>query len=306
MQYDVEIPNYKGSVAAPATTPATTTPAATTATTTTTDTETPHDKAIRLAREKAETEYARLYGDLHLAGTGDPWGLHEKFTHDVNEALGAIPGAETNVNLNYSDIFNKAKTGATTSQQNLLTQGVNALTPTGWEDRYAGSTLDDPILQEILNQQSGELTTNLQQQLDRGQISQGAFDYAKNQLGNLSAGAMSTLQNLGGGVLSGYRTTLDDILSNFNKSIANYQLGGNIKPEDFSKQVGSAAGKFDLRGDIMKAFGNTKLFDPNALISKASSVVGPSNQPVAGSTPAGTGTAQDIEDKRTIGTSGVF
>jgi hypothetical protein len=107
-------------------------------------------------------------------------------------------------------------------------------------------------------------------------------------------------------VLSGYRTRLDDILSNFNKSITNYQLGAPIKAQDFTTQIKGEAGKFDLRGDIMKAFGNTQLFDPNALISKAGSVVGPSNQPLVGGTPQGTGTAQDIEDKRTIGTSGVF
>lgn len=302
--YDIEIPNYKGSKAAtPATTPTTTG----TTTTTTTDEETPQAKARRLAREGAESDYAKYYKDTGLAAD-DPYGLHSRYMDAFNKALGAVPGNETNINLNTKDFFSGAQTGATTAERNELQQGLYGITPQGWQKNYFADTADDAILQQILDQQSGELKGSLEQQLGRGQISQGAYDYALAQMGNLSSGAMQNLQNIGQGVLSGYRTGLDDMVNNFQNSITNYQLGQQLDPTKFGTDLAAKAEgyKGGMSGDIYRAFGNTQLFDPNSLVAKAGSVVGAGNPPTAGGNPQGTGTAQDIEDRRTIGTSGVF
>jgi hypothetical protein len=62
-----------------------------------------------------------------------------------------------------------------------------------------------------------------------------------------------------------------------------------------------------MEGDIRTALGGTELFDPYALIAKAGSAAGASNQPVFGSTAQGTGAAQPIEEQnRSTGTTGIF
>lgn len=294
-----------------ATTPTTTPTTPTTPTKPTTPaapTETPHQKAVRLAREGAAKYYTGAYGDLAL-GAGDPYGVNKRFNDLVNAALTAIPASETTINLNNADLFNKAVTGSTTAQQNILEQAVNKITPSGYQNTYWADTADDAILNEILTGQKNDVTTNFKRQLERGQISQGAYDYAMNQLGSLESGANSQLQSLGGGVISGYRNDITDIVDAFNKEVAGYELGKQINPNTLTSNINTnvAANKAALKGDILKAFGNTQLFDPNALISKAGSVTGPSNQPIQGGNPQGTGAvSQEEQDKRTIGTSGVF
>lgn len=247
---------------------------------------------------------------LHDLGYTDNYGIANRFNDLLSQARQNVPDQATDVGkyFNYGDLFNTATSGAETAERGKLDTSLRGITPTGWQNKYFDDTADDPILNEILAQQKGDLEGTLQRKLDRGQMSQGAYDYALGQEGNLSSAAMGTLQNIGGGVLSKYRTQLGDLASAFGNDVTNYKLGQNVNSGDWTNQL---TGKADtlrsgMKGDIMSALGGTQLFDPNALIAKAGSAVGASNQPAAGATPQGTGSVPLEDTQRSTGTSGVF
>jgi hypothetical protein len=259
--------------------------------------------------------------DLGLTNPNDIADVTTRF----NEALGLVgqnvptTGAPNVSNYyNYSDLLNKAVTGETGQQRATLQGQFQDLTPQGWQESYFGNDKDDPILRQIMNQQGGELVDTLDRKLARGQMTQGAYDYAKNLLGytpgsdtytGQAAGAYSNLQGLGGGVLSGYRSKLGDEATSFQNDITNFSLGKHLDPNAWKTSVGNKATEFGggMEGDIYKALGNTQLFDPNALFAKAGQAGGgAANTPIAGSNPSGTGALVSEEDKRNIGSAGPF
>ena len=252
------------------------------------------------------------YLTKHLADLGytDTYGIGSRFNDLLSGARQNVPGEATDVGkyFDYGDMFNTATAGAQTQQQGKLDTALRQLTPSGWQNKAFADTADDPILQEILSQQQGDTEATLKRKLDRGQMSQGAYDYAEGQMGGLSTAAMGQLQNLGGGVLSKYRSQLGDLAGAFGQDVQGYKLGQNIDTADWKNQIGAKTSSLQgsMKGDIMSALGSTQLFDPNALIARAGSAAGPSNQPVAGSTPQGTGNVPLEEAQRSTGTTGIF
>lgn len=319
-QYDIEIPNYKGSVAA---TPAATTPTTTKKTTTTTPATDPRADAITAANAKGATELARLLKNKGISN--DTYGITEDFNRLLAEAAGTVPtgkdfnSANIGTYFNYEDMFNKAWNTSTDRGRNTAQQQLNQLTPEGWTYNYFQDTADDPILQAILGQQYGETQSNLQRQLERGQISQNAYDYALQQMGandpnaytGLAAKAYQELQGSGGNVLGSYRTGLGDIEKGFQSGVTNYSIGQDLNPGGnyWQSELDKAAQGYrsGMEGDIRRAIGNTTYFDPYSLVSKAGSVTGPSNNPLTGNVAQGQGSVlQQDDQQRTTGTSGVF
>jgi hypothetical protein len=278
------------------------------------------DDAAKLAQEgETAGDVTRYYTGgsdyltRHLADLGftDTYGIGSRFQDALDAAKGLVPKTEENVGsyFNYNDMFDTAKSGATTAERGKLTNAYNTLTPTGWQENYFADTADDPILNAILEEQKGETQSTLDRKLGRGQMSQGAYDYALGQLGKLSGAANSKLQSLGGGVLSGYRDQLGNLANAFNNQVTNYQLGQNVDTGGWGTQLQNKATSLgqNMEGDIRTALGGTELFDPYALIAKAGSAAGASNQPVFGSTAQGTGAAQPLEEQnRSTGTTGIF
>lgn len=248
----------------------------------------------------------------HLADLGytDNYGIGKRFNDLLSGARQNVPGEATDVGkyFDFNDMFNTATAGAQTAEQGKLDTALRGLTPTGWQQKYFADTADDPILQEILAQQKGDLESTLKRKFDRGQMSQGAYDYALGQEGQLSEGAMSNLQNIGGGVLSKYRSQLGDLASAFGNEVSGYKLGQTVDPNAWKTQLTDKQTSLQgsLKGDIMSALGNTQLFDPNALIAKSGSQAGPSNQPITGSNPSGSGSLPLEEEQRSTGTTGIF
>lgn len=257
--------------------------------------------------------------DLGLTNPKDIADITARFNEALGGVAGNIPAGAATVPsfYNYSDLLNKATTAETGQQRADLNAAYQKATPYGWQDKYFGETSDDPILQGVLGQQAGELRDTLDRKLARGQMTQGAYDYAVNQLGynpgstdysGLSSSAYSTLQGIGGGVLGGYKTGLGDIASDFKNQVTNFQLGDVVDPNVFNTNVQNKVGQYQsgMEGDIMKALGSTQLFDPNALFAKAGGAAGPNNAPIAGGNPQGTGVLTGEEDKRNVGTTGPF
>ena len=275
------------------------------------------DKAAadKLAAQKATTaaDVSRLFGEgqsygqqqLGALGYADTYGIMDNYLRELNAAKGRVPTTATDVGsyFNNQDMWKTALAESTSAQTNKLDTALRNLTPAGWTDKYFGSTADDAILNSILSEQQGTASSALQTALARGQISQPQYDAAAAGLANKSTSAMATLQDLGGGVLSKYKTGLTDLANTFSNAVTNYKLGQNVNSGDWQNQIKSTVSGYqgNMRGDILKALGDTKLFDPNALIASGAVAGGATNQP---STPQNAPTEE--EKQRTQSTAGVF
>jgi hypothetical protein len=279
------------------------------------------DKAAAdLAAQKTKTagdintQYTagQAYGSSHLADLGfaDTYGLMDRYNTALNNAKAGVPDTATNVAsyFNPQSYWDTAVNEATGAQRNKLnTEYTNTFTP-GWQkaDQYGfADTADDAILNAIMGEQRTSTQDTLKANLARGQMSQGAYDYAINQMGNQANVGMSNLQNIGGGVLGKYREGLGNTANQYGDRITGYQLGQNVNLGDLTGQLGTQRGGYQtgMRGDILSALGDTKLFDLEKLISSAGVAQGAQNTPLA---TAFNNQQAAVDPNRTTGTTGIF
>jgi hypothetical protein len=283
------------------------------------------DKAAKDAADAAQkTQTQADIGQQYTAGQGygtsqmknlgyaDTYGIMDRYNTALNQAKSSVPGMATDVGkyFNTSDMWNKAISDATSAQRGKLnTQYGNTFKP-GWQQQgqYGfEDTADDAILGAILGEQKTTAQNQLQANLARGTMSQGAYDYALNQLGQQGEAGMSTLQGIGGGVLGGYRGKLGTEADAYSDRITNYALGNNMNINDLTGQLGTMKSGFNtgMRGDILKAMGDTQLFDLSKLVSQAGAATGASNTPLQTAF-ANTPTTTNLDPNRNTGTTGIF
>jgi hypothetical protein len=259
----------------------------------------------------AGTTYAQ--GQLGKLGFPDTYGLMEGFNKAMGEAAGNVPataaGGDIKKYFNPESYWTNAVNTATGEQRGKLNLGYSNVTTPGWQQGQYGfaDTADDAILNAILGGQKGEASNALQAQLQRGQMSQGAYDYALGKLSEAEKSGMSTLQGLGGGVLGGYRGQLGGIADQYGQAISGYQLGQNLSIDDLKNQLTNkrtALGGM-MEGDILNALGGTRLFNIDALAAQAGQAAGTSNTPLAQSFQSQANNAL-VDPYRTTGTTGIF
>jgi hypothetical protein len=276
--------------------------------------------AADLAAQKSKTagdigaQYSagQNYGSSQMGqlGFADTYGIMDRYNTALNTAKSGVPETATNVGsyFNPKSYWDSAVNEATSAQRGKLNTEFTNFTKPGWQQGEFGfaDTADDAILSSILGEQKQSTQDTLRGNLARGQMSQGAYDYATNQLGNQEATGMSNLQKLGGGVLGGYRDKLGNTVSQYGDRVTGYQLGQNTNINDLKGQLGTQRTGFEggMRGDIMSALGDTKLFDLEKLISSAGAATGAGNSPLA--TAFNNQQTALVDPNRTTGTTGIF
>lgn len=252
------------------------------------------------------------YGASKLSDLGfaDTYGLMDRYNTALTNAKNSVPDTATNVSsyFNPQSYWDTAINDATGAQRNKLNTEYTNFTTPGWDkqDTYGfADTADDAILNAIMGEQKTGAQNTLSGNLARGQMSQGAYDYAINQLGNQETTGMSNLQNIGGGVLGKYREGLGNTSKQYGDRITGYQLGQNVNLADLQGQLGTQRTGYagGMRGDILNALGDTKLFDLEKLISSAGAATGAANSPLAS---AFTNQQATVDPNRNTGTVGIF
>ena len=252
------------------------------------------------------------YGSNKMSGLGfaDTYGIMDRFNTSLNAAKGGVPETATNVGsyFNPSSYWDTAVNEATGAQRGKLNTEFTNLTKPGWDKGQYGfaDTADDAILNAILGEQRTSTQDTLKGNLARGTMSQGAYDYALNQLGNQATTGMSNLQNIGGGVLNKYREGLGNTAKQYGDRVTGYQLGQDVNLADLTGQLTGQRGGYEtgMRGDILNALGDTKLFDLEKLISSAGVATGAGNTPLANAFTNQQGPL--LDPNRTTGTTGIF
>lgn len=270
------------------------------------------------ARKATQASLSRIYGagqdygtrQVGSLGYADTYGILDNFRAALDAAKARVPEMSTDVGsfFNYADLFNTAKTDAQNTQRSKLSGDFANLTKPSWQTNYFADTADDAILEAILADQRASAENTLAAARARGQLSEGAYGYATNSLGNAATGARSTLEDLGLGVLGGYRDDLTGIADQYGDAITNYQLGQNVSMNDFTGQLRSKADALTgrMRGDIYNAVGDTELFDVNSLMAKGGASAGASNSPLKGAFAKLPADQAVKQDDRTTGTVGIF
>lgn len=263
------------------------------------------------AQMGAGSTYAQ--GALKKLGFADTYGLMDAFNAEMAKAQGNIPATAAAGDIgkyfNPEAYWNTALNKVTGEQRDVLNRGYTNLTTPGWQKGALGfaDTADDAILASILGGQETDAKNALKAQLDRGQMSQGAYNYALNQLTGKEAAANSQLQTLGGGVLGKDRDLLSGIAKSYGDAISGYSLGQNLSMDDLKKQLATsrAASAGTLQGDILSALGGTKLFDIDALAAQAGQAAGASNTPLSAAF-TNQPTTATVDPNRLTSTTGIF
>lgn len=279
------------------------------------------DKAAAdLAAQKAKTQgdigaqygAGQTFGANKLGGLGyaDTYGIMDRFNTSLNAAKAGVPETATNVSsyFNPQSYWDQAINEATGAQRGKLNTEYTNFTTPGWQKGEYGfaDTADDAILNAIMGEQRTSTEDTLKGNLARGTMSQGAYDYALNKLGNQATAGMSNLQNIGGGVLGKYREGLGTTAGQYGDRVTGYQLGQNVNLDQLKGQLGEQRGGYQtgMEGDIRNALGDTKLFDLEKLISSAGLATGAGNTPLANAFTNQQGPL--IDPNRTTGTTGIF
>lgn len=247
---------------------------------------------------------------LGSLGFADTYGVMDRFNTSLNNAKNSVPESATNVGsyFNPQSYWDSAINEATGAQRGKLNTEFTNFTTPGWDKGQYGfaDTADDAILNAIMGEQRTSTQDTLKGNLARGQMSQGAYDYAINQMGNMGETGMANLQKLGGGVLGGYREGLGNTAKQYGDRVTGYQLGQNVNLADLQGQLSGQRTGYEggMRGDILNALGDTKVFDLEKLISSAGTATGAGNSPLANAFTNQQGPL--LDPNRTTGTTGIF
>lgn len=210
-------------------------------------------------------------------------------------------------------ILNSATSDARSKALNQLNQ---TFTPT-YAQTALPTTLEDPIIKQILGEQFDPLSQQLINAQKRGTLTDAGYKAALDTLNQKRTGAQSTIQSLGANILSGERSNLNDLISGARSDINNMNLGQTIDPSTYFGSAQSQIGTdvSGLGGAIRNAVGGTQFADITDLLNAGGAAQGGTNPTAAnptglpgaaGGTPGLTPDQLQATQKRGLGNTGAF
>ena len=223
------------------------------------------------------------YGRRKLQGygldTGDPYGIWESFTSQLNNRNSQIAEGQDFAGLINEGLFDTALGDARSKQRtNYSRDLMNDISDNYLDDTFSNK-VDDPILDAILGEQFGDANTYLTSARDRGQLNNISYERALQNLEKEKSKARGELETLGRGVLTTNRNTVAGKRDAVGSRINNFDFGDTIDIAGEKNRLRSSA--TDLIGsldtDIRRTIGDRDFFDPNSLVSKSAAFTGTSN-----------------------------
>jgi hypothetical protein len=151
---------------------------------------------------------------------------------------------------------------------------------------YASSTFsdtaDDPFIDTILGEASGQAQAGVERARARGQLDETGYTAAINKLGQATTAGRSRANELGNTVIQRNRQYLNDIGNEARTGASGYTLGGTFDPTEYSNRASSRAA--DLRGtfegDVRNAIGDpSQFYDLGEIINFGGREQGATNAP---------------------------
>lgn len=243
------------------------------------------------ARKDAETR-ARFESALNSSYNGALDDAKQYFISrglDPNEYIGAIQQGATSARNKVPDLAAAPGTyfdnlGATVYDQlnegkrASLQRAINSFAGDGFATRRIASDSDDATLEAILQEQRASADKYLRNLLDRGVITNSGFTAGEADLDNQSYGARSRLTELGNQELESGRTAANNIATEARQRAANFNLGDQFDPYEYSTQLDKSFGDFFANlGNNLRAKVPTGLFSTSGLAGVAGAAQGQQN-----------------------------
>jgi len=248
---------------------------------------------------------------FQLAGVDPSLYAQSDIDPALNRAASTIQDLDPNPSSAFSptlgqDIINSITTG----KRGEALRGLNqTFTPT-YANTALPSSLLDPQVTSLVNEQFDPLTQQLTNARNRGTLTDPGYNAALAALQQKRSGAEATVRNLGEGILSGERNDLGDYISGARSTASGLNLADTFDPSAYTSEAGRRVQTdiSGLPGALRNAVGGTQFATLQDLMNAGGASQGATN--ALGPTPAGgAGAATDLLDpnkKRGLGTQGAF
>jgi hypothetical protein len=237
----------------------------------------------------------------------DPNDYMPQITSTLSQDQSSIPDLASTPGSYFTGAGQTAYNSAQDAKRALLQREINQFAPSGFETKDIASTAGDATVAAILAEQRQSADNYVKNLLDRGVINSGGYQAAENDLSNQSYGAKARLQDIDNQVLQSGRTNISNLANEARSGAANYTLGDNFDPYDYSTQINSALQDFftnlggNIRGQVP-----TGLFSTAGLANLAGAAQGAQNLAFSPAALAGTTTTQEDKNNAPVNFANAF
>ena len=189
----------------------------------------------------------------------------------INEAKAQVPDLDTNPAQYFTqNIFENLLNQEQQGQRSKYMRSLESLFAPSYEQDIVLDTMDDPIINNLLNEQRNLAQLQIDRARDRGNLDNIGYTSARNKLDQLFKSGMSTSQALGRNVLEGYRQSLRDIAGNAKQAAGSFELGGSFEPNIYKSQRDRRIADIqqNLEGDITGALSGQNFFDIGDILTQ--------------------------------------
>lgn len=246
----------------------------------------------RVTNTRAGVEnYGRQQLQNYGLDTNDPYGIWRSFTNQLDQNRNSLANNQDFSTLISNSVFDNILNDTRSATRNKLARELDSTLGADYLDTTFANTIDDSILDAILGDQYTGAQTSLKNAMDRGQMSQSAYDRALSQLGTKKTAARGELETMGRNAISGLRnevqTAYDSTKGRANNFDFTDMFDVGSEANKIRDKATDALGRLDT--SVRQAVGDKQFFDPNSIIQGAIAAGGANNYNPAGGTQVGTG-----------------
>lgn len=223
----------------------------------------------------------------------------------IRSIQSTIPTGSENPNSFFNGTLESALAAATGAKRGEFNRQISSFAPTGFEDNLIVNTMDDNIINSILDTEFGKAKTFVDNAAARGVLGDQGITAALRNLGEQRSGINFNLQDLGGGILEEGRSSIANIANKARSGASAYNFGEQFDPFSFSTRINDRVADFTgSLGDALRARAGSDLFDTSNLLNIGGAAQGAQNFKLP--TTNVQSSTNPTDKDRGLGTTGVF
>jgi hypothetical protein len=226
--------------------------------------------------------------------------------------LNSVPyGTDAAAASNYFNpqdlVSNAANTVLNQDRQKLL-RGINSSFSSSFADTALPDTMDDDIINQVLEEQFSGAQTQLGREKARGKLTDTGYQSALSNLTNQRSAASSRLQGIGGDLLSGYRSKVGDLIGEGKAKASAYDFGSDFDMGGFSGRVNQTVSDLssNLGGALRNVIGGENFANVGGALQAGYSGQGAQNTSRQDVLASLANRERERSARRGVGGSGVF
>lgn len=237
----------------------------------------------------AAENYGRQKLSSYGLDTNDQYGIWQAFVNQLTQNNNSLADNQDFSSALSNSVFDNILSDTRSSTRNKYARDFENELGSDYLDTTFANTIDDSILDAILGDQYTGAQTSLKNAMDRGQMSQSAYDRAISSLGTKKTAARGELETTGRGAISGLRSEVSTAYDNSKSKANNFDFGDTYDYKSEAQKIRDKSTDALSRLDsaVRQAVGDKQFFDANSIIQGAVAAGGASNY--TGASGAGVG-----------------